>query len=369
MTQSKHKEAEQLLKRTKISFLNKDANIAFFAHICYGLKTIFTDEIPTGATDGKRILLNPSFFLGLNNQERIGLLVHETMHVVLLHILRKKERNPYIWNMAADYVINNFLVKHHISLPKDALINSDYDDMTTEEVYKLLIEENTEEQDYTFQGDILPADDDFDKDEMVETLERAKGLNKGISPGNVLGDLQRIFDERKPTLPWNILLYRYMSSTAKAGQSWSRPNRRFKHVYLPIQKTNALENITVAIDTSGSVSSEMFNQFMSEFINIFKQVYVDKITLIQFDHNIQAVDTLASVNDINNVKLVGGGGTELTPVLEYYNESPSRVLVVITDGYFNQSYLETNKEVLWLIYDNSNFESEIGHTIHIEVND
>jgi predicted metal-dependent peptidase len=76
------------------------------------LKLVEVDQsrCDTMATDGKVIYYYPEFVLGLSEPELQGVLVHEALHVVYEHPLRRGKRHPKIWNIACDYVINAYFV-------------------------------------------------------------------------------------------------------------------------------------------------------------------------------------------------------------------------------------------------------------------
>ena len=62
-------------------------------------------DIPTAATDGKQVFINEKFFNSLNSSEQNGLLLHEVLHMALLHVPRMGTRDLKRWNIAADYVV------------------------------------------------------------------------------------------------------------------------------------------------------------------------------------------------------------------------------------------------------------------------
>ena len=97
------------LDKAKIALMSKP-DVAFFTTVCFSLKHIWNSDIPTACTDGTSIEYNPAFFLSLSEAERVFLLVHEAMHVALMHILRVKDKDRKKWDIAADYVINGMLV-------------------------------------------------------------------------------------------------------------------------------------------------------------------------------------------------------------------------------------------------------------------
>ena len=82
---------------------------------------MITRDVPTAATDGKRIFINPDYFCPLKVSEQVFILAHEMSHFVCRHPARFKHYakqgelrgKPWIqtWaNVCADYVINADIV-------------------------------------------------------------------------------------------------------------------------------------------------------------------------------------------------------------------------------------------------------------------
>ncbi len=53
---------------------------------------------------------------------------------------RKGGRDPQLWNIAADIVINGMLIKDGYSLPQGGLRNQQVEHLSAEEVYELLLQ-------------------------------------------------------------------------------------------------------------------------------------------------------------------------------------------------------------------------------------
>jgi len=85
----------------------------FWSELYYTM-TIYDDpDCPTLSTDGRNMWVNPTFWAGLTLPLKIAALAHEIGHKMLLHSTRRGSRNPMLWNIAADYVVN-------ASLPRTA---------------------------------------------------------------------------------------------------------------------------------------------------------------------------------------------------------------------------------------------------------
>ena len=126
-------------------------------------EVIWTRQIPTAATDGIYIYVNPDFFDGLpTDSQRAFLLGHEVGHMILRHPQRGKafgkrgffrivngRRIPFdhrLYNTAADYVINADLIAHGLEPIENGLYSDKYGrDHLVDEVYAQLWEEQEQE--------------------------------------------------------------------------------------------------------------------------------------------------------------------------------------------------------------------------------
>ncbi len=98
-------------EKTKIQLMMKGAAVVFYSTILFSLKHSWTKKgIPTAATDGLSLFINPDYFMSLNSETRIGLMVHEVMHVALGHMLRRHNRDPELWNRACISLDNSILM-------------------------------------------------------------------------------------------------------------------------------------------------------------------------------------------------------------------------------------------------------------------
>src|SRR4030095_8835742 len=124
----------QALSKAKINLMARPDS-AFFTTICFSLMHVWDDRIPAACTNGKVIRFNLQFFMDLNPEERIFLLLHETLHVAYFHMDRLQTRNAGRWNVAADHVINLQLIERGFKMPSMGLADPQYKGMSTEEVY------------------------------------------------------------------------------------------------------------------------------------------------------------------------------------------------------------------------------------------
>ena len=389
------KERELQLDKAKMQLMIRPDTV-FFTSIMFSLVYKWDDTIPTAAVDGRHMFVNPKFFDSLTVDERLGVFVHEVLHVALDHITRGLEHDPQLSNDAADYVDNLIVLSAGFKLPAGCLVDNRFEGMSYEQVYKILLDEQkTKEKgdcprdpagksisspDVYTQGigkDILPpaskAEASQLKAEIADMVFKATVQAKqagawGSIPGAVLVELDKTLN---PRLPWHVLFQNFMNNFAKDDYSWRRPNRRYlPDLVVPSSHSEAVTNLVFAIDSSGSVSNKEFGLFAQEIDVVQQQLNPEIITLINFDHQIQSIHEITqNINILADIEFTGRGGTNVRPVLEWAKENNPEVLIIFTDGWFNQPYIHEFPDcpILWMINDNPDFTSEIGQIIHYEI--
>ena len=361
-------ECQKALDRAKIALMSKPDSV-FFCDLAFGFKYVWDETIPTAAVDGVSIFLNPEFFMKQTPDQRVGLILHETLHPVYMHLSRKGNRDHNKWNIAGDHVINLTLTERGIKIPHGGYCDRQYIGMTTEQVYDALPKETPPD----FEPDIMdPAmDPDILEDQIEQNIIRAaiRSQQEGDQPGTIPGDIQVFLDGLlKPKLPWNRLLMKYLQVFNKNDYSFRKPNRRhFPEHYLPSLYSESLMDLVIAVDISGSVTDTEFKQFISEVASIFRMMKPKNIKLIQFDTQIKSIESLEGFSDLMKVQFKGRGGTDVSPVIDWINSNKPQLTLVFTDGEFRFKGDGTKKEIIWLIHNNARFTAPYGKTIHYEI--
>lgn len=362
----------------------------FYTTILNKLKIVWDDSVKTGATDGIHLILSPTFISNLDHKQCVFLLMHELKHVIYKHVDRRKDRDPKMWNCAADYVINNWLDHAGFSLIPDVLLDHQYDGLNTDQVYFKLMERKKNDPSFDpqpDQDDLMPPNainggngNPTDVAQIHKQIDRAIGeavvqanMQGGKAQGNIPGDIKRYWEElTKPTVDWRIALRDFLFGASKSDYSWSRPSRRgmAMDLYLPSLHGQGMDCIDFAIDTSASVSESDFKKFISEIHSVFETFNPENIGIMQFDTDIKDDRRVCSLEQFKEIEFKGGGGTDVTPVLHAFKESEGKALVILTDGYFHHSKaLDPDKPVIWAIYDNPNFVPAFGDVIHFNKDD
>lgn len=381
------------LDKCKISLMRAKEAV-FFTVIAFSLKFRWNSDISTAQVDGVHMDWNPDFFMSMPPDERMGVMVHEACHIAFDHLgLQKIHPSwcPDILNDAADHVINLMLLSRGFKLPSFRLADERFKDMNTEQVYKILAAEAAagKPQQKNPMPDIVvggePGNGGKGKGNpsgmtdaqlakhMRDMLVRAsiQSQMSGEKPGTIPGDIQLMLDELlNPTLPWQTILRRYFTDFAKNDYSWKRPNRRFfpQH-YLPSLHSIALMDLTWYVDISGSVMDHQFQMFINEIAGVLKMLKPKKMTIVQFDTQIQHVDTISSIQELKNIEFHGRGGTHIECILKHMEDNKNQLSLVFTDGGFGWPRNTMKQRIIWLINDNPKWKPVFGDDIHFSTKD
>jgi DNA-binding MarR family transcriptional regulator len=79
----------------------------------------------------------PGSSLFMNIGTTVEAVAHELLHAALMHGLRRRERDPRLWNIAADIVVNGMVRKDTAyDLPKGGVENPKLAHLSVEEIYE-----------------------------------------------------------------------------------------------------------------------------------------------------------------------------------------------------------------------------------------
>ena len=371
---------QDALNKAKIALMSK-ADSAFFTTLAFSLIHEFSDQVRTAATNGKRIRYNPEFFMSLDNEERVFLMLHEAMHCAYLHMERTAGRDHGRFNIAADHVINLQLRDRGFKMPECGIADDDYRELSTEQIYDLLPENpngggssnvpgfgnDLEEP----EGGNSPEAQEQLRQDMQDILVRAALQSRMANdkPGSIPGDIQIFLDRLlNPKLPWQRILQKYLNAFSKNDYSFKKPNRRFfPDHYLPSMYGENLIDFAAFADISGSVTDHEFRVQVSETAGIMRMMKPKQILFGQFDTEIKSVEKINDLRDMSKIQFTGRGGTCIEPVIEWANKNKPQLLMVFSDGDFNFPEVQTKVPTIWLVYNNPNFTAPFGKVIHYEI--
>ncbi|MHA2249559.1 MAG: vWA domain-containing protein [Candidatus Kariarchaeaceae archaeon] len=201
---------------------------------------------------------------------------------------------------------------------------------------------------------------------------------KGKGQGRIPGALKEIINQLiNPKLPWHTLLMQHIQHTIMSDWKWVPANRRMisMDIHLPSTIKEHMD-IIVAVDTSGSISTNELTSFVSETHAIVSSFSSVKMTLIDCDMKIQQVMVIEDGQSIDGRPLPwegrdfkGRGGTSFIPVFEWVDDDGNRpdVLVYFTDGYGTFPTTTIEYPVLWVM--TTDVDPPLGDVIRYESSD
>ena len=351
---------------------------SFFGSLMLFAQIEKSKNLPTAATDGRKIFFNEDFLNSLSSKEQNALMLHEVLHMALLHVTRRQSRDPHIWNIAADIVVNDLIERNtSFPLPKGAITDNRFQDKSVEYIYEALLKSKKKYKlvitDILESSNLNNDESKKDSDDVMEPLsqeetdeiesfwkdkmeilknssEHQLSNGKGSLPAGIEQEISTILE---PEVDWRHALWKYVGKTPA---DFDDLDRRFiyKGLYLESLLTEAVE-VSVCIDTSGSVSDELLKQFAGELKGILRSYPNVKCSLFFADTNLAGPYEIDRIEQMP--KAVGRGGTSFVPFFDYLKKhgeennllGNNKLSIYFTDGYGDFPSQEPNNPTMWLV--------------------
>lgn len=333
----------------------------------YGNFILGVDMVPdrklqhTCATDGRVIRYNPERLLSKEVDEIVAYLAHEVLHLSFKHPLRRGHRDPKIWNLACDAVVNPILITDKIGkMPAKYFYHPPFANMTAEAVYDQLVKMMPPPPPQGGQGKPPPGkgkpppggsgrqrvgngDYDMDSDDPGEMGSVADPQSKdgegkasegemavieasidgkiaaaaqaAKAQGALPAGFERMLVEAlKPKIDWRDRLKKFVAKTIQTDFTWMRPSRRAlaNGVYMPSAVKSGCGKILVIVDTSGSIGNEELQQYFGEIKAIFEDCNPEEMHIMYCDAAVAGHDVFR-FGDTPKLNPRGGGGTDFRP--------------------------------------------------------
>ena len=401
-----HLETKLAAARTRL-ILEKPFLGALVMHL--PLKASDPKWCKTTATDARAFYYNPGYIARLTLEQTQFALAHEAMHCALSHFNRRGHRLKHRWDVACDYAVNMILDEERMQPPDEAIMNAAYRGLTAEEIYPVLHEDPPEETQDMHLFDSDPPPDGEEGEPQEQDSDQGKGDQRNEDPAEGQGDqpeepqdagnapeesgetqeapppppmdtdkldeqwksrlaaaaqaarqagklsqsMMRLVDDLlSPQLPWRALLARYMMNAARDDYSFQRTSRREGDALMPRLYSQSVK-VVVAMDTSGSVTREELQEFLSEIDALKAQVRAD-VTLHACDDKMDPAGPwrYAMWEGMTlPAEISGGGGTDFRPVFEWVEQDrlDPDLLVYFTDAQGSFPQREPPYPVIWLV--------------------
>jgi predicted metal-dependent peptidase len=361
------------------------SNAAFMGPLMASLGFQWTRDIQTAATDYVNIYWNPDDFDALDHDKRISSMLHELGHVWRLHGIRRGDREGEPWNWACDVRINRDLriSKYDCDGPCFVQDHPEIKSTTEEDIYDEIRKNPPPPQPQAGQGDpqagtcscseLGPPTKAQAQSAINKVIQAAQQADMAGKPGDVPGDVETLLNTYlSPQIPWKQIVQQWFIDKLGSFRTYRRPNRRYlaRGMLLKgkMRERNRLAHLVYAIDASCSVTDEQLNVFNSE-VKYLKDTYKPKkMTIIIFDTRIQRVIEVMDDDAFDSLKIVGRGGTSLTCVKHFIEDSDATAAIIFSD-------LEcapmgaVDIPVIWICVDNTDATVPYGKLLHVKSKD
>ncbi|MGW3094663.1 vWA domain-containing protein [Streptomyces sp. NPDC001102] len=310
----------------------------------------------------------------LDDEEWRFVLAHEMLHAALRHGDRCGARDPYLFNIACDYVINGWLVEMQVgTMPEGLLHDPALVGLSAEEVYDRIAGDLRRMRRLATLrgkgvGDVLGAPlgppgthadlDEFYRRGLGQGLDLHQRQERGYLPGGLVEEIRAL---SQPPLPWDAQLARWFDEFVPSPQpvrTYARPSRRQSSTpdipraghYFPPEEI-ARCTFGVVLDTSGSMSRTLLGKALGAIASYAEARDVPAARVVFCDAAPHDAGYLPVTEIAGRVRVHGRGGTVLQPGIDLLHRAddfpPGAPVLVITDGWCD--VLRVRREHAYLI--------------------
>jgi predicted metal-dependent peptidase len=360
----------------------------FYGYVASSISFVESDNIETikmASIPNQIITYNPVWFNRMSTQHQIGVVLHELLHVILLHQYRRNNREIILWSVACDMAVNELLSDHYI--PEDAIttqrmsvkLKNTIERQKNAEYYYEIINDGDEFASLlTMEGDnILISDSKMQfkvqklsqdnvssmevsafKSNLAQTFSDAK--TEGVIPSSLEEGLNEVVIDIR--IDWRVMLKRFLTGRGKMiiRKSYKRQSRRYEQ--LPGTKRSVGVNALIAIDESGSVSDVLVKQFYHELTEINK-ITGTSMLVTKFDT--QCTEPVSLSTFVSDSRREKRGGTDFRPVFKLADELKIPLVIIFTDG-DGEAPTAVNQNTLWVLTKNAKKPASYGYMINFE---
>ncbi len=329
-------------------------------------------QIAAVNAEAGEIYLNPLYQLEADEWRFV--LAHEMLHAALRHGDRCGPRDPYLFNVACDYVINGWLREMQIgTMPEGLLYDRELAGLSAEEVYDRIAGDLRRMRRLATlrgkgAGDVLgaplgpPGDyvdlDGFYRRGLAQGLDLHQRQERGYLPGGLVEEIRAL---SHPPLPWDARLARWFDEFVPRPEpvrSYARPSRRQASTpdipragrSFPPEEI-ARCTFGVVLDTSGSMDRVLLGKALGAIASYAEARDVPAARVVFCDSAPHDAGYLPVTEIAGRVRVHGRGGTVLQPGIDLLHRAddfpPGAPVLVITDGWCD--VLRVRREHAYLI--------------------
>jgi len=373
-----------------------------------GVKCVDNKGVPAMAyTDGTGVYINAPFVdycnrnpnvtaddgrqidQRVNKKRMMFVLCHELMHLLNLTYDRgealglefkgisgdkeMKNKAEY-WNRATDYEINSLLANNEKAdgtrnpvgeLPENCLYESEYRDLTAEQIYEKIYkplednqgqgsgndgsdQSNGNSDPLSGEGNLIDIDvhmpilDDATRSEVINKIGELLGNRMNGTGSSAIDRALQIAYKPLP-FNWRKALTKYIRGWMKDNYTWNKPSRTgiANNIILPSAGQTPKLHLAVAVDTSGSISNIELETMMQHLYTILQQFKDFKIDVWCCGSTVYEgtfrTFTATNKKEIVNYQFESDGGNDMREnfkfLKEHYKVDKPDVFLILSDFY------------------------------------
>lgn len=328
-------------------------------NVCY------REAIQVAAVDITEGVIYANKGIRLSLEEWKFVMAHEFLHAGLEHQQRCQGRDPYLWNIACDFLVNGWLQEMGIGrMPNLGIL---YDEslkgLSAESIYDQIMEKVKSYKDLdTFRGygkgDLLRGKsgvtfrksllenrtlDDFFKEALMQGMEYHLQNQRGDIPAGLQEEIRAI---AMPAIKWDVQLanwFDHQFAETKKVRSYAYPSRRQSSTpdiprasYRVQRHEDQDKTFAVIIDTSGSVDASMLSMVLGSIASYAVSKEVSYVRVVFCDAVAYDAGYIRTEEIAEKVDVKGRGGTRLQPAIDLLEEAinfpKDGPILIITDG-------------------------------------
>lgn len=345
------------------------------------IKFWWSHAIDTACAGAGFIFFNPDFWAKLDPERRKTVVAHEIWHLILNHLERGKGLDPESYNIAGDYVINWQLKEDGFVTDNpfgdiDILLDGQYAGKSTEQIYAQVHKERKQDpKSHAPSGaptagqieDLIKEaldgtgkdigqqkkEDDAKRDSVV--AQAAAGDGDGSTDRFLTTQGLKVFIKEAS---YEEIFQPWLTDPLSGGKrTYMRPSRRqvrgglrLKGKYPKRGRKNRLSHLVYCLDTSGSITDVQGRQFLRSAKTLKERLNPSLMTVMMWGSRIVFEKTFREDEELDNIRILAGGGTNLRPVYNRLKNLNPECAVIFTDLEFDMPP-KPEWETIWFVPD------------------
>jgi predicted metal-dependent peptidase len=327
----------------------------------------FDIAIAAVSSEDRQVYINPKFPWTYEGMQFV--MAHELLHVGLRHEQRRQGRDPFLWNVACDYVINGWLMEMGVGAPPtdDLLLDPElgFERESAEAIYDRIVKDlrlmrklaKTRTMRGIGKSDMLGERapgwwlgpgcdlDSFYRRALADGLDLHRRIagRRGLLPADFIEEVRAL---QHPPIPWDVELGQWLDAffpPVERRRSFARLSRRQaatpdipRPIWMSPPELVRARTFGVVLDTSGSMPPRLLAYALGAIASYAMSREVPMVRLIQCDARAHDAGYVEPEALLGKIEMRGRGGTVLQPGIDQLtgaeNFPKDAPILVITDG-------------------------------------